>query len=501
MENCPFCGTELPLDARFCGHCGRMQHATPAINKTVIDQQTQFSQKPDEEDEDERRRRAILPDFALPIGPMGVGQPSTASVPLVQGTPQASSVPLVQGTPSLPAGSSPPIAFVHGEAPSAPSSFSSLQAPSPAPPQTGQQPWQMHVSQPPPHAQPVTSPPYHPEEPLPHHVREPHTHQTHHRHKLHHTVGSAPKMVGGSVTKWLSIGLIGIVVIGAGGAGFAIYLLNRPQPAITINSDYTIGATPAGTSGTILHVIGNKFSGTSTIIFLLDGAPVPGNQGAHSDTQGNVRADLAITRDWAVGRHTLTAKDASGNTTKSGVTVMIVPQGQAHTPGPFGAPPDDASFTLNLSIQSQVDTLGTQSSRQATLIITGHADPSGGSVCKSRDNQPPQVYQATALDTGKPYTDTYTLTCSGSYKGGKITFTETYTSDVIVFTTDNPPTTCTLNRPYVDQQLTGSYTDHHVFSGTISFPGIPRSGYTCNTPGSSFFIYAEHGTWTGQIAS
>jgi hypothetical protein len=139
MEKCPFCGTELPFDARFCGRCGRMQHTTSAIGKTVIEQQTQFSQRPGEEDQDERRRRAMLPDFVLPIGPVGVGQPSAGPVPLVQGTPQVSSVPLVQGTPSLPGGTSPPQGFVHGEAPSAPSSFSSSQAPSPVPTHAGQQ--------------------------------------------------------------------------------------------------------------------------------------------------------------------------------------------------------------------------------------------------------------------------------------------------------------------------------------------------------------------------
>ena len=506
MERCPFCEAELPLDARFCGHCGRLQQTMSAIDKTVLEQQTQFNQKPGEEDEDERRR-ALLPDFALPIGPMGVGQPSTVSVPQVQGTPQVSNVPLVQGTPPEPAGSSPLQGFVHGEAPSTPSSFSSIQAPSPAQaypmpqttlPQTGQQPLQMPVSQPPPHIQPVTPPPYHPEEPAPHHAHEPHTH---HRHKIHHTVSSAPKIVGGSMTKWLIIGLIGIVIIGAGGAGFAIYLLTRPQPTITLNSNFTEGGTPAGASGTTLHIIGNKFSGTATIIFLLDGAPVPGNQGAQSDAEGNVRADLVITNAWAIGKHTLTAKDANGNTTKSGVTVMIVPQGQAHTPGPFGAPPDDASFSLNLSIHSQVDATGTQYTHQATLLITGHPDPTGGTVCRSRDNGQPQVYSGVTLDTGEAITETFTVSCSGSYKGGKITFTETFTSDKVVFTSSNPLTTCTLNGPHVDLQLTGSYTNQHVFSGTISYPEVPRSAYTCDQSGSYFFFYAEHGTWTGQIAS
>jgi hypothetical protein len=405
-----------------------MQHALSATDKTEIEQQTQFSQMSHEEDQDERRR-TLLPDFALPIGPMGFGQPPASPVPLVQGTPQARSVPLVQGTPSLPAGSSLPQGGLYGEAQSPAPTYPAQQTPLP---HTGQQPFQMHVSQPPPHVQPVTSPPYHPEEPSRHHTRK---RQAHRKHKIHHTASYAPKMVGGFVTKWLIIGLIGMIVIGAGGVGFAIYLLTRPEPTITINSNYTLGATPAGATGTTLHVSGNKFSGTSTITFLLDGAP-----------------------------------------------------------------PDNASFTLNLSIHSRVDTLGTQYTHQATLLITGHPDPTGGTVCRSRDNGRPQVYSGVTIDTGEPFTETFTESCNGSYKGGKITFTETLTSDKIVFTSSNPLTTCTLNGPHVDLQLAGSYTAQHVFSGTISYPEVPRSAYTCNNPNSYFFYYAEHGTWTGQIA-
>src|SRR5947208_3546313 len=166
----------------------------------------------------------------------------------------------------------------------------------------------------------------------------------------------------------------------------------------------------------------------------------------YGDANGHCQADLLVTDAWALGKHVLSARDASNAAPKNGIRVIIVPQGQANTPGLHGAPPDDASFKLNLSIHGQ-DTLGNQFTNQATLIITGHPDPTSGTVCRSRDIGQPLVYTGTTVDTKEAIKETYSLSCSGSYKGGKITFTETFRSDVIVFTADNPPTTCTLNGP------------------------------------------------------
>jgi hypothetical protein len=138
---------------------------------------------------------------------------------------------------------------------------------------------------------------------------------------------------------WLKVLLIVlsvILVLGAGGGGTAAYLLTRPQPVMTVTSNYKIGATPAGSTGTVLHVSAHSFSGSSAISFLLENASVANNQNVSSDANGTVKADLLITTAWAVGDHTLIAKDASGYATKVGVPVAIVPQGQAHTPGPNG---------------------------------------------------------------------------------------------------------------------------------------------------------------------
>jgi hypothetical protein len=314
-----------------------------------------------------------------------------------------------------------------------------------------------------------------------------------------HTPAIAPKVLGGSATKWIITAVATIVVLGAGGAGLAAYLLTRPQAVIGVTSKYTVGTTPAGSTGTVLHISGQKFSGNSAITFLLDGTPVPGNPTVPSDANGTVRADLLITSGWSVGNHTLTARDASGHSTKNSLAVVIVPQGEANTPGPLGAPADDTNFTLNISIHAQIQPSGGPFSPQETGKISGHPDPAGGTVCQPADNGQPQVYSDVTLNTGIPYRETATYSCGGTYKAGKLNYTETLTSDTIVFAPNGVSSTCTLIGPRVSQQLNGSYTGNHTFSGTVTFLAIPTSSYTCQH-GNYFFHYGAQGTWTGQIA-
>lgn len=315
----------------------------------------------------------------------------------------------------------------------------------------------------------------------------------------HHKTSSTPKVLGGSAVKWVIIVVITVVVLGAVGAGVAAYFLTRPQPVISVISDYKVGAMPAGSIGTVLHVSGQRFSGNSLITFLLDGVPAAGTKHAQSGANGTVQADLVITSAWSVGNHTLTARDASGYTTNNGMLVVIVPQGQANTPGPLGAPPDDASFTLNISIQAQVESLGKSFTPQENAAIAGHPDPAGGTVCLSGDNGQPQVFSGVTLNTGIPYRETATYSCTGTYEAGKLSYTETLSSDTIVFASNGISSTCKLNGPHVSQQLSGSYTSPNTFHGTVSFIAIPTSLYKCQQ-GDHFFHYGAQGTWTGQIA-
>ena len=295
--------------------------------------------------------------------------------------------------------------------------------------------------------------------------------------------------------KVLLIGLAIVLILGAAGGGITAYMLTRPQPVMTVASTYQVGATPAGSTNTSLHVNAHSFSGSSTINFLLDNLPVASNQHVSSDANGIVKADLMITTDWPVGTHMLTAKDASGYATKAGEPVVIVPQGQAHTPGPYGAPPDDMSFTLKVSVQPQDAGTGKKlTSYSETLIVTGKSDPAGGTVCQSSDVGQPYTYIGN-VGNGITYHETSVLTCSGTYKGGKLTYTETVTSEKEVY---SDGTSCQVHTPYVSEHLEGTFTNQNSISGTFSSDSVTAD---CSRGSAThqFNFNAQKGSWTGQL--
>ncbi len=96
--------------------------------------------------------------------------------------------------------------------------------------------------------------------------------------------------------KVLLIVLSIVLVLGVAGGGIAAYVLTRPQPVMNVTSNYNVGSTPAGSTGTVLHVSAHSFSGSSAITFLLDNVPVASNQNVSSDADGNVKADLTNVR-------------------------------------------------------------------------------------------------------------------------------------------------------------------------------------------------------------
>ena len=291
----------------------------------------------------------------------------------------------------------------------------------------------------------------------------------------------------GSGPKVLMIVLVFLLIL----AGLSAYFLKRPQPMISVTSDYHVGSLPAGATNTILHVSGQKFSADSPITFLLDGVLVPGNTSAHSDTNGNVRIALIVTDGWSIGKHALTASDASNASNQN--NVVIVPQGQAHTPGPNGAPPDDMSFSLHTNIQVANAVTGLQVGVLTdTLTIMGHRDPLGGTVCQSTDNGQPQL-QTGNTSSGVSYRETVTWSCSGSYKGGKLSYNETATSDKIDFSNG---VSCIAHMPYVAEHLEGTFSDHTTMSGTFSGDSVTAD---CNQGLGTEHIAARKGIWTGQI--
>ncbi|MBV9228437.1 MAG: hypothetical protein JOZ18_03915, partial [Chloroflexi bacterium] len=276
--------------------------------------------------------------------------------------------------------------------------------------------------------------------------------------------------------------------LAAGGGVYAFRLVNRPQPVMSVTSNYKVGTTQAGSTSTTLQVSGHKFSGNSAITFLLDGTPVPGNQPAHSDADGNVTTTLTITSAWSVGNHTLTAKDADDDTTKVGSPITIVPQGQAHTPGPNGAPPDDASGTINITLRIN----GATQTETGALIITGKPDPAGGTVCQATDDGQPHLTTGTSAG-GISYHESASWTCSGTYKGGKLAYTRTATSDKIDFVNG---LSCVARVPYISAHIEGTFSNATTISGTYYDDSITAD---CNNGAGVQHTSSHTGTWTGQI--
>ncbi|HET8840016.1 MAG TPA: hypothetical protein VFN35_01055, partial [Ktedonobacteraceae bacterium] len=182
--------------------------------------------------------------------------------------------------------------------------------------------------------------------------------------------------------------------------------------------------------------------------------------------------------------HTLTAKDASGYKTAAGKAITVVTPGQSHTPGPNGAPSDDASGTVVASITTSdgADTV--------TLNITGKAD--GGTVCRDLDDGQP--HQSTGTSSGLTYVETVIATCEGTYKGGKLTYTETVSSDKVEL---EGGYVCQATKPYILRHLEGTFTDKATVNGTFSSDAVT---ITCNKGLGSNNTAAGNGTWTGAAS-
>lgn len=406
---------------------------------------------------------------------MSGGQPYGYGAPVVQGTPQIGGVPNVAGSPT-PYANTPAGQLAQGPA---------YQSPITHYPPAGQQ----ANSYAPPQGTPAQHTGYEAEKHHAHHAR--------HAQHLHHTATGATKVAGAAGLKTVIIVVAAVVVVAAGGVAAAAYFLNRPQPLISASSNYRVGNTLAGANGTVLHISGQKFSSNSAITFLLDGNPAPGNAGAQSDSNGNFSANVPVTSAWSVGAHTLTARDAGNNDTKNSVSLIVVQPGRANTPGPNGAPPDDATFTISLTAKGTY-ALGNQPFNNTEIVnITGHPDPAGGTACRNVDSGQQFNTQGVTLDTHIPFSETYSLSCQGSYKGGNVTYTETLVTNVITYTTTG--IRCTLTSPQLNQQITGSYTSQHIFSGTVVYGNVPRSDFHCTNPNSYFYYSGGHGTWMGTV--
>ncbi len=281
-----------------------------------------------------------------------------------------------------------------------------------------------------------------------------------------------------------------LVVLAAVGGGVGYYLLSRPKPTITVTSQYTDNGTPVGADGTVLNVSGQKFSSNSSITFLLDGQPAPGSAVVQSDSDGNVKTTLKVTKDWALDKHTLTAKDAKDYVTQTGAPVEIVKPGFKKTPGPNGAPTNSsAAFTLNVKV-----TFSDGSTLDRTLVFTPK-DDNGGTICQPRDDGAQHTLNGTFAGSSQ-YTELVTYQCKGTYANGHINYQEIATQAEFDF--DNG-VKCHATTPYNEEVFVGDFTDPTTASGTWNADSISLPD--CTYQGKPLVFAADSATWTGTLSS
>jgi hypothetical protein len=131
------------------------------------------------------------------------------------------------------------------------------------------------------------------------------------------------------------------------------------------------------------------------------------------------------------------------------------PTSAANAPGPNGAPSNSATFKLTLTIvkSGSVYLIGNP---QNMLVVMG------GKVCGPHDNGQPFTYP----DPERPgQTDTTTTTCSGSYQGGKLTYTQTVIQIIIANAIQGFTCTITAASPWM-VHLEGTFTGPTAMSGT-----------------------------------
>jgi hypothetical protein len=278
MLYCRFCGSELPVNARFCGRCGSVLGAATEGRTDLSSSPEQDVQSAGSYAEDSQ---AVLFDLPFAAGWPGDLQTPMANAPMVKGTPQSGGTPIVHGTPSTP-NTLPGQSLDQGALP--PHHLHS--------PQHSTEPFhQMH----PPHHRIESSPPHQVRQPRPspiHHrqtgslhppthppYRSPH-HRRAHRHPRSRIVG------------WSLIGLSCLIII-AGGIS-ALFILFSPTPSLSLSGSGHV------LSGGLIHLHGKGFTPGGSVALSLDGsialtAQQLGTTGPERyDTQADAASALGI---------------------------------------------------------------------------------------------------------------------------------------------------------------------------------------------------------------
>jgi hypothetical protein len=264
-----------------------------------------------------------------------------------------------------------------------------------------------------------------------------------------------------------------------------------PAPVLTVESPYHVGAAQAISQAAAIGISGKRFTPNAPITLLLDGKPLPNAGTITSDGRG--RFERTLTPGWALGDHTLTAQDSQGYSTRQADALVVVVPGQAGTPGPNGAPADDADFTLSVIVQARDTQTGQSESYPVDLKIAGRPDPAGGLPCDPDfDDGQPHTFTGN-LGDGTAYTETDIFSCSGTYQSGKLTYVEMLQSEKVVLSNGDTCTTGNIALPY--RTFEGTFSSASNISGTYAGSGL---SVPC-TSGRSVQNDPEQGTWTGSV--
>ena len=262
-----------------------------------------------------------------------------------------------------------------------------------------------------------------------------------------------------------------------------------PVPVVQVQSKYHDGTTPTGSISTSFTLAGKRFGPNTIVTFLLDGQSLPGMQPTPADSQGRVQATVFVTSAWSLGKHMLTAQDNQGHRTQASAPLEIVHQGEAQTPGPNGAPTDDATFTISVTVQATDVGTGKQTSFSLSLNV------SGGKVCNNGDDTGQPVTFSQTFSDGTSYQESAVYTCSGTYKAGHVTYTETDTQDTFNLSDGGY---CVAATPRVNELLDGTFSSASAISGSYK---SDRYQITCPTVKTFSLVgaNAETGTWSGNV--
>ncbi len=278
-----------------------------------------------------------------------------------------------------------------------------------------------------------------------------------------------------------------VALLGAGGS--LAYIFTRTNPVIQVSSAYDQETTLIGSASTSFQITGQQFVANTSITFLLDGRPAPGDKTFQSDANGNIEINLPVTSPWGTGKHVLTARDMLGNTTKDGVSVEIVAQGADGTPGPNGSPSDNDSFTIDEHVTGMTAS-GQPISFSGTLSILNTGP--GGSVCGVSYTGRPWVYTGTIQKWKVTYTETVIYACHVTYKQGHLHYVDTATSETFVLGDGRH---CAAPGPYTSDAFDGAFSSSTSISGTFY-----RDYSEAICPNKTYIYFdGETGTWQGII--